>query len=209
MAPETERSTDKSRTRNRRGAGALLREELIVAGTALADEGGADALTLRAVARRAGVVPQSVYLHFADREDLWRAVLRHCFASLLDVTDRAAAGAGQAPHTRLRARSHAFSSFGISHPHRYRLMFSRHNPVRHDVPLDDLPGASLFRAFEADVVSTLGDTAGSAGCFELTTDLLATLHGAVALRTNLPSFPWPPVDGTVERAVDRLVDLGG
>ena len=47
--------TESVRPRNRRGEGARLRAEIVDAATALIDESGGDALTLRAVARRAGI----------------------------------------------------------------------------------------------------------------------------------------------------------
>src|SRR3981189_1120718 len=47
-----------------------LRAALLRAATELLEEGGATALSLRAVARRAGVSPAAPYRHSADREAL-------------------------------------------------------------------------------------------------------------------------------------------
>ena len=51
-----------------------LRRALIEEGLALARVGGPDAVTLREVTRAAGVSPNAPYRHFADRNDLVRAV---------------------------------------------------------------------------------------------------------------------------------------
>jgi AcrR family transcriptional regulator len=51
-----------------------LRRALLDAGVALAREGGPDAVVLREATRRAGVVPNAAYRHFAGREELLRAV---------------------------------------------------------------------------------------------------------------------------------------
>jgi AcrR family transcriptional regulator len=187
------------RARNPRGAGDRLREELVAAAGRLLDEGGDAALTLRAAARAVGAAPQSVYLHFAGREQLLWAVLEARFAEL--AADLRDAG-GEDPVARLRARCLAFCAFGMAHPRRYRSLLDRAAPVAHDVPLDALPGAATYRILEAAVRDALPDDASP---FPATTDLLATLHGAVMLRTGTPSFPWPPIEDVVDRAIGRLL----
>ena len=51
-----------------------LRRALLEAGIALAREGGPDAVVLREATRRAGVVPNAAYRHFASRQELVQAV---------------------------------------------------------------------------------------------------------------------------------------
>ena len=51
-----------------------LRRALLEAGIALAQAGGPDAVLLREATRRAGVVPNAAYRHFASRLELVRAV---------------------------------------------------------------------------------------------------------------------------------------
>src|ERR1700759_2748819 len=51
-----------------------LRAALVRAAMGLLEEGGETALSLRAVARRAGVSPAAPYRHYADREALVSAV---------------------------------------------------------------------------------------------------------------------------------------
>lgn len=51
-----------------------LRRALLNAGVELARTGGADAVVLREVTRRAGVVPNAAYRHFANRHELLQAV---------------------------------------------------------------------------------------------------------------------------------------
>ncbi|HKA59152.1 MAG TPA: TetR/AcrR family transcriptional regulator [Gemmatimonadales bacterium] len=51
-----------------------LRRALLEAGIALAQSGGPDAVVLREATRRAGVVPNAAYRHFASRLELLRAV---------------------------------------------------------------------------------------------------------------------------------------
>jgi AcrR family transcriptional regulator len=66
------------RQRNARGQGGRLRSEIVEASRRLTDHGG-DALTLRAIAREAGIAGPSIYDHFANvdeiRDDVVRFVL--------------------------------------------------------------------------------------------------------------------------------------
>src|SRR5271155_6071147 len=59
-----------------------LRRTLLDAGVALARDGGPDAVVLREATRRAGVVPNAAYRHFASREALLRAVRAAALAAL-------------------------------------------------------------------------------------------------------------------------------
>src|SRR5437660_10486599 len=51
-----------------------LRRALLEAGVELARGGGPDAVVLREATRRAGVVPNAAYRHFASRQELLQAV---------------------------------------------------------------------------------------------------------------------------------------
>lgn len=59
-----------------------LRRALVDAGIALARDGGPDAVVLREVTRRAGVVPNAAYRHFASRDELLEAVRAAALAAL-------------------------------------------------------------------------------------------------------------------------------
>src|SRR4030088_2432585 len=70
--PSSRRTSRKtSRSTYRHGD---LRRALLEAGIALAQAGGPDAVVLREATRRAGVVPNAAYRHFASRMELLRAV---------------------------------------------------------------------------------------------------------------------------------------
>ena len=63
------------RSRSRRGQGELLRDEILAAAERiLIETNDQTALSIRAIASAVGVTPPSIYLHFADRNDLVFAV---------------------------------------------------------------------------------------------------------------------------------------
>src|SRR5438132_13708754 len=59
-----------------------LRRALLDAGVELARHGGPDAVVLREATRRAGVVPNAAYRHFASRRELLQAVRSAGLAAL-------------------------------------------------------------------------------------------------------------------------------
>ncbi|MFI6990478.1 TetR/AcrR family transcriptional regulator [Nonomuraea wenchangensis] len=98
----------KGRGRNRRGEGARLRADILTAATGLLDRGGERALTLRAVAREAGVTAPSIYLHFPGRPAILLAVVHAAFAELARRIEAAVTDA-DAPQ-RLYAAGHSTST---------------------------------------------------------------------------------------------------
>src|SRR5256885_9407045 len=115
-------ATSGARTRNPRGQGERLRDEILDTALRLLDELGDDqALSLRAVARAAGIAATSVYLHFADRDALVLAALRRSHDDLLAEADRAEVAAAD-PAAALRARVLVLGSWAGAHRGLYRVL---------------------------------------------------------------------------------------
>lgn len=129
-----------------------LRRTLLEASLELILERGLDALSLREVARRAGVSPAAPYHHFATREQLLGALAVDGFALLAQAmqTARDAAAAAGAID-RLRAIGEAYVRFAVAHPAHFRLMF-RPSLVAPDVLPEGGAPAQAF-AILVDVVS--------------------------------------------------------
>ena len=98
-----------------------LRRTLLEDAAVLLNEGGQDALSLRALARRAGVSPRAPYRHFADKEALLTALAVEAFAAFGEAL--AAADAAAEPGRELEAQAIAYVRFGLEAPARFRLMF--------------------------------------------------------------------------------------
>src|SRR3972149_3564682 len=80
-----------------------LRRALLDAALELVETQGAEALTLRAAARRAGVSPAAPYRHFADKRTLLAAVAEEGFRALTEAMRQATAAHGAQPPGRFRA----------------------------------------------------------------------------------------------------------
>ena len=98
-----------------------LRAALLSAAAAWLDEHGAETLTLRELARAAGVSHAAPYHHFANREELMAGVAEHAFVRLGDAL-AAAAGAANPVHA-LMDIGEAYVREAIAHPAQFRLMF--------------------------------------------------------------------------------------
>jgi len=108
-----------------------LRHALIEASLALIAEEGFAALTLREVARRAGVTHAAPYRHFADKEALLAAVAEEGFRTMAaQMRERMATE--NSPTQRLSACGVAYVLFAIQHPAHFRVMFGPHFTRRVD-----------------------------------------------------------------------------
>jgi AcrR family transcriptional regulator len=107
-----------------------LRQALLDAGIALARAGGPDAVVLREATRRAGVVPNAAYRHFASRHALLQAVRASALAALAVAMEkelirqrRGRAGA-DAARAGLRAIGTAYLRFARTEPGLFRTAFA-------------------------------------------------------------------------------------
>jgi AcrR family transcriptional regulator len=111
-------STSEARQRYHHGD---LRNALLDAGSAVAHDVGADALSLREVARRAGVSHTAAYNHFADKNDLLRGLAIRAFDELAIELD-AATSAGGPPLEEIAV---TYLRFAFAHAAEFRFMFQR------------------------------------------------------------------------------------
>lgn len=156
-----------------------LRRALLEVARGLLQEVGPDAVSLREVARRAGVSSRAPYRHFEGRDALMAALATEGFDELRAVLV-AAAEAG-APDRRLRDQAIAYVGFALGRPALYRLMFSTRIEEA-DPALARSKAATkalLSARVEADAAAGADVAARARGCWAL-------VHGmAVLLQDGL------------------------
>lgn len=107
-----------------------LRRALLEAGIELARGGGPDAVVLREATRRAGVVPNAAYRHFASRQELLEAVRAAALSALAVAMETELAGArrgknpADAARASLRAVGTAYMRFARTQTGLFRTAFS-------------------------------------------------------------------------------------
>jgi len=72
--------------------------------------------SMAGIARRAGVVRATLYVHFATRESLIEAVTRHAISEVADVIDAAEPDRGDAAEALARLVATAWRTMGRYHP---------------------------------------------------------------------------------------------
>jgi len=170
-----------------------LRRALIDAGVELARSGGPEAVVLREATRRAGVVPNAAYRHFASRRELLGAVRSASLSALAVAMETELAGlhgledAADFARANLRAIGAGYLRFALAEPGLFRTAFV-------------VPG---------DARSAAGpDKAGNSGLdpFELLSAALDRLVAAGVLpearRPGAEYLAWSAVHGLAMLVID-------
>ncbi|UWE07523.1 TetR/AcrR family transcriptional regulator [Actinacidiphila bryophytorum] len=161
-------------------------------------EGGAQALSLNAVAKSLGMSGPALYRYFASREALLTDLIvdaYHDLAAAMAAAPAAAEPADQ-PHDRLAGLVTAYRAWALAQPHRYRLVF-RAPLFGYDPQAPALVEASqpAMAVAVAAVTPLLPRSAPPAAATALATSLWAGLHGLVSLEIegNFSSMGLDPV----------------
>lgn len=156
-----------------------LKDTLISQALALLDEAGPDAVTIRAVARRAQVSHAAPANHFPDRTALLTALATHLFQMIERDVEQALAIASSSD--RARTYMEALLNFGLNHPNRCSLMWRRDLLDWHDEALN-MTMDSLYDGFVHEV-ALLPKQIGR-DPHTLAIALWSMVHGYIALRLN-------------------------
>jgi AcrR family transcriptional regulator len=162
--------------------GALRAELLTEAGRTLREQ-GIEALSLRDLARRAGVSHAAPRRHFADRKALLDALAEAGFARLDEEMRAAIDDAGADYEGQLQAVATGYVRFAIDDPALVELMFAAKNAERSDTLRE--AATRLFTSF-GDLIRR-GQQAGvlpSGDPERLRLLLIATLQGIATLITS-------------------------
>ena len=103
-----------------------LRQALLDAALVILQTKDAKALSLRGVARQAGVSHTAPYRHFADKAALLAAVAEAGFIEFGQYLQNAVDAAGADPVASLKLTGVAYVRYALDHPVHFRLMFDSH-----------------------------------------------------------------------------------
>jgi AcrR family transcriptional regulator len=153
-----------------------LRAALISAALELLEESGEKELSLRAVARRAGVSPAAPYRHYADREALVSAVAAVGYRELAQRL--AAAHPSPSTPEQLASVAIAYVQFALERPALFRIMFG--DPCDRDNDERVAATAAVSAYVRAIVERTFPD----ADADDLATAIWALVHGLAFLHLD-------------------------
>ena len=194
-----------------------LRRALLEAGIELARHGGPDAVVLREATRRAGVVPNAAYRHFASREELLQAVRAAALsaAAIAMETELARVPQGLDPAAEARASLRAvgtgYLNFAQDETGLFRTAFA--------VPDRAMNAAAVSAAARSEAEASAAGKSGL-GPFQLLAAALDKLAAAGVLpqerRSGAEFLAWSAVhgiamlvlEGPLGRLAPALRDIG-
>ena len=137
----------------------MAREKIFAAAKTVLEQEGIAGLTMRKVARHAGLSPMAIYRHFADKDALLNALMDDGLAAW-EKSARAIRATD--PMGWLEALGEAYLDFALSQPHRFDAAFFLPAPEARQYPDDFVAGRSpvvamaLIRIDQAKADGRLG-----------------------------------------------------
>ena len=184
-----------------------LREALVEGALDILRDEGLEALTLRAVARRAGVSQAAPYRHFTDRRALVAAVAERGFERLQQtMLQRMQTAQGRGG---LKMVALAYVHFGLANPAEYRVMFGPEVAITDDLPALRETARGVL-GFVAEGIRQLqgAGLVGDGDPWKMAVATWATLHGLVMLTLDgQTAGVAPDADDLVEEAT-RIMMFG-
>jgi AcrR family transcriptional regulator len=158
-----------------------LRRVLLETALRVIDADGLSALSLHALATRAGVSSGAPYHHFESREQLLVAIADQGFELLSAEMKRAAAEADDDAAANLRALGLGYIRFALAHRGHFRVMF-RPELQANLANLSGVPGGSAFGMLQEAVLRCQKEgLAPSGDPMPLILVAWSCVHGASAL----------------------------
>jgi AcrR family transcriptional regulator len=125
----------------------LTRERILHAAVALADEGGAESLSMRRLAQELGVVPMALYKHIANKDELLDGMIDVVVAEIDPLIE------GADWKTTMRERILSARRALLRHPWASRVLESRGEPTPIVIAyLDSMMGVFLDGGFSVDLM---------------------------------------------------------
>ena len=155
---------------------------------------GVDAVTMREIAKQVGYSPTALYLHFADRESLLKALCSTDFMALADNMRQLMAI--EDPVERLNCLGRTHAEFALKYPNHYRFMFMT-SKVGSDINDKEIEKGNPDQDAYAMLMQMV-NLALEAGCFRedlkepslIAQTLWAGMHGVCALEIAKGDDPW-------------------
>ncbi len=164
-----------------------LQRRILDASLELIRAEGLASLSMREVARRAGVSHQAPYHHFADRETILARLAQEGFEELLSRM-KAASAKARGLEERLFAISHAYVTFALDRPAHFRVMFRPELVEIERFPEAQCAGEAAFQELLAFVCELRGVTGAERTVEDdvWTSLLWSQVHGLACLLLDGP-----------------------
>jgi AcrR family transcriptional regulator len=179
-----------------------LRETLLNAAEQALDELALDQVSLREIARRAGVSHAAPKHHFATLGQLLGEVAARGFERFVAVlAESADRDTDQSAEARLLAMGRAYLRFAAAHPAVYGLMFGRRENLVETTPHLATSMLAAWTQLEGQVADLVGQAQAPNGAVAL----WSAVHGLAMLRLDRKLPPYINPDVAVEAVCHTII----
>lgn len=151
-----------------------VRAEIKQAALAQLCIGGAEALSLNAVAKELGVTGPALYKYFRSRDELLTELIHDSYTAAAEaVRAEAERAAERPPRERLHVLAQAYRQWAVAAPHLYQLLAAMPSPTSESAP----ETADRAKAVLGPFLPVLGSGRAWPGAAELRSQVQAWLDG--------------------------------
>jgi AcrR family transcriptional regulator len=177
-----------------------LRRGLLEAAMAIIEREGPQALSLRAVAREAGVSPAAPYHHFKDKDELLGAVSQEGFRRLKEAMDVAAGARGPG------AMGVAYVRFARLNPALYRVMYDCSRSSEDMPSVREREGEDGFAALKSRIRRSSGEAVSDLDVELAAIASWSAVHGLAEISTFHQFKPLIEALGGEDAFVSAVLD---
>jgi AcrR family transcriptional regulator len=186
------------------------RDKILDAARELFVTEGFEGVSMRKVAEKIEYSPTAIYVHFADKQELFRELCHQDYACLAEVFQSSVMSTD--PVERLKQIGAIYLDFGSRYPNHYKFMFMTthppHEPDEIDKEVMGNPEMDAYAFLKSAVQQAI-----DAGCFRpeitdpeiVSQTLWASVHGVISLeiaKGGDPWVEWRPLDERAELMLD-------
>ncbi|MCU0697602.1 MAG: TetR/AcrR family transcriptional regulator [Myxococcaceae bacterium] len=181
-----------------------LKSQVLEASVQLIAEQGLAGLSMREVARRAGVSHQAPYHYFDDKAAIVAALVERGFTLLSERME--AAAHGSSPGQKLERAGHAYVTFALDEPVYFRLMFRPELTDLRRFPGVEAAGARAYAVLER-LVDEHAPRAAQAKRDAMVSMHWSLVHGLATLLVDGPLGAEFPDAAARTRHVEQVIKL--
>jgi AcrR family transcriptional regulator len=189
------------------------RDKILDAARELFVTEGYEGVSMRRVAEKIEYSPTAIYLHFTDKNELFRELCHQDYARLAEVFQGSAVPLD--PVERLKQIGRTYIEFGVHYPNHYKFMFmTPHPPVELDDEMREERGnpevdAYAFLKWAVQEVIDAGGFREELADAELVSQTVwAAVHGVISLniaKCEDAWVDWRPVQDRAETMLDVIM----
>jgi AcrR family transcriptional regulator len=186
------------------------RDKILDAARELFVTEGYEGVSMRKVAEKIEYSPTAIYVHFADKEELFRELCHEDYAQLAQVFQSSMISTD--PVERLKQIGAIYVDFGVRYPNHYKFMFMTpvpvHEPDEMDREIMGNPEVDAYAFLKWAVQQAL-----DGGCFReeftdadlISQTLWASVHGVISLQIAKGTdfwVDWRPIKDRAQMMLD-------